>query len=61
MRRALTEYPDQEWVVFQLYYPMTPHEIRDSTGSDLIEAILAVLQEVAPVMNLCMQVPLTQL
>ena len=61
LRRTLTEYSDQEWVVFQLYYPMAPDEIRGSTGSDLIEAILAVLQEVVPVMNLCMQVPLPQL
>ena len=61
LRRALTEYSDQEWVVFQLYYPMTPDEVKGSTGSDLIEAILAVLQEVAPVMNLCMQVPLPKL
>ncbi len=61
LRRALTEYWDQEWVVFQLYYPMAPDEIRGSTGQDLVEAILAVLQEVAPVMNLCMQVPLPKL
>jgi hypothetical protein len=60
LRRALTGYSDQEWVVFQLYYPMTPDEITGSTGSDLMEAILAVLQEVAPVMNLCMQVPLPE-
>ncbi len=44
-----------------MYYPMTPDEVKGSTGSDLIEAILAVLQEVAPVMNLCMQVPLPKL
>jgi len=58
LRRALTGCPDQEWVVFQLYYPMAPDEVRGSTGSDLVEAILAVLQEVAPVMNHCMQVSL---
>ncbi|MEE8462561.1 MAG: hypothetical protein V3S50_10610 [Acidobacteriota bacterium] len=60
LRRTLTEYTDQEWVVFQLYYPMAPDEVKGSTGSDLIEAILAVLQEVVPVMNLCMQVPLPE-
>lgn len=60
LRRALTKYSDQEWVVFQLYYPMTPDEVRSSSGQDLVEAILAVLQEVAPVMNLCMQVPLPE-
>ncbi len=60
LRRTLTEYSDQEWVVFQLYYPMAADEVKDSTGSDLIEAILAILQEVVPVMNLCMQVPLPE-
>ena len=60
LRRTLTEYSDQEWVVFQLYYPMAPDEVKGSTGSDLVEAILAILQEVVPVMNLCMQVPLPE-
>ena len=60
LRRTLTEYSDQEWVVFQLYYPMAADEVKDSTGSDLVEAILAILQEVVPVMNLCMQVPLPE-
>ena len=60
LRRTLTEYSDQEWVVFQLYYPMAPDEVKDSTGSDLVEAILAIFQEVVPVMNLCMQVPLPE-
>ena len=59
LRSALINHPDQDWVVFQLYYPMTPDEVRDSTGSDLVEAILAVMQEVAPVMNRCMQTRLT--
>jgi hypothetical protein len=39
---------------------MAADEVKDSTGSDLIEAILAILQEVVPVMNLCMQVPLPE-
>lgn len=60
LRRTLTEYSDQEWVVFQLYYPMAPDEVKGSTGSDLVEAILAILAEVVPVMNLCMQVPLPE-
>ena len=41
---------------FQLYYPMREKEVRGSTGVDLVEAMLAVFEEVTPLMNLCQQV-----
>ena len=58
LQKALLGYEDPDWVVFQLYYPMTEQEVQRSSGSDLVESILAIMQEVAPVMNECMQIPL---
>jgi hypothetical protein len=58
LKNALLGYADPDWVVFQLYYPMPPQEVQGSSGSDLVESILAIMQEVAPVMNECMQVRL---
>lgn len=58
LRSALLGYADPDWVVFQLYYPMPPQEVQQSSGSDLVESILAIMQEVAPVMNECMQIRL---
>jgi hypothetical protein len=43
---------------FQLYYPMPESELRGASGPELVRAVLAVFAEVAPAMNLCMQVPL---
>ncbi len=45
----------EDWVFFQLYYAMTEDDVKSSTGVDLIEAMLAVFEEVTPAMNLCMQ------
>jgi hypothetical protein len=60
LKSALLEYADPDWVVFQLYYPMTPQEVKSSGGSDLVESILAIMKEVAPLMNECMQIRLSQ-
>lgn len=56
--RALTQARAREWSGFQVYYPMTEKEVRGSKGADLVEAILAVFEEVRPLMNDCMQVRL---
>lgn len=58
LRKALREAPANHWAGFQLYYPMTKREVQSSSGADLVEAILAVFDEVTPVMNLCMQIEL---
>ena len=58
VRNALLGYADPDWVVFQLYYPMLQQEVHRSSGSDLVESILAIMQEVVPVMNECMQIRL---
>jgi hypothetical protein len=55
LKRILQDIDMEDWAFFQLYYPMREDEVRSSTGVDLIEAMLAVFQEVTPAMNLCMQ------
>jgi len=55
IRRCAPEY----WAGFQLYYPMPEKEVRACTGLELVKAICGVFAEVTPVMNCCMQVPLT--
>jgi hypothetical protein len=37
---------------------MSESEVRASSGLDLVESMLAVFDEVAPVMNLCMLIRL---
>jgi hypothetical protein len=60
LRRQLMAAPAAHWAGFQLYYAMTESEVRASTGLDLVESMLAVFREVTPVMNLCMEVQLTE-
>ncbi len=56
LRRSLARAAPNRWAGFQLYYPMTEEEVKGSTGVDLVEAMLAVFEEVRPLMNLCQQV-----
>ena len=56
--RLLKAAPADHWAGFQLYYPMPASEVRAATGLDLVEAMLAVFDEVTPAMNLCMQIQL---
>jgi hypothetical protein len=58
LRRILADAPKSHWAGFQLYYAMTEDEVRDSTGLDLVEAMLAIFSEVTTVMNLCMHTEL---
>ena len=51
--------PAAHWAGFQVYYPMIESEVQASTGLDLVESMLAVFREVTPLMNLCMNVRLT--
>ncbi len=60
LRKALSKAPGDHWAGFQLYYPMTESETRNTTGLDLVESMLAVFGEVTPIMNLCMQVALSE-
>lgn len=57
--RLLRKAPGNDWVGFQLFYGMDEVEVCNSTGTDLVESMMAVFEEVTPAMNFCMQVELT--
>ena len=54
LRRQLQAAAKDRWVGFQVYFPMSESEVRAASGLDLVESLLAVFDEVAPLMNLCM-------
>ena len=58
LKKNLQNAAAESWAGFQVYYPMPEKEVRSSTGIDLIEAMLAIFEEVTPAMNCCMQVEL---
>jgi len=58
LRDAARPYPKNEWVGFQLYYPMPAREVRSCTGIELVKAVCGVFTEVTAAMNACMSVPL---
>ncbi len=58
IRRMLSKAPADGWAGFQLYYPMKKKEVLGSTGVDLFESMLAIFNEVARAMNLCMHIQL---
>ena len=60
IRRLLEAAPKNHWAGFQLFYPMTEEEVRNATGVDLVESMLAVFREVTPLMNLTMQIKLAE-
>ncbi len=60
LRRLLQAAPKSRWAGFQLFYPMREKEVRNTTGVDLVESMLAVFNEVTPAMNLCMQIRLPE-
>ncbi len=51
LRRILEAAPKTEWAGFQVYYPMTESEVRATAGPDLIDSMLAVFDEVTPILN----------
>ncbi len=59
LRDALVRADGASWAGFQLYYPMTQEEVKSSRGQDLVEAMLAIFEEVTPAINECMEVKLT--
>lgn len=58
LRRELAAAAKDHWAGFQVFFPMTESEVRGATGLDLVESMLAVFDEVTPVMNLSMQIRL---
>ncbi len=58
LHRLLNAAPDDHWAGFQVFYPMTEEEVRSATGVELVESMLAIFDEVTPLMNLTMQIRL---
>ena len=58
LKKTLEAAPAAEWAGFQVYYPMPEDEVKNSSGVDLIESMMAIFDEVIPAMNLCMQIQL---
>jgi hypothetical protein len=58
VKQLLDDAEPAAWAGFQVYYAMPEKEIRGSSGIDLIEAMMAIFDEVTPAMNFCMQIRL---
>ncbi len=58
LRALLADAPPGEWCGFQVYFPMSEGDVHAMNGTDLIETMMAVFDEVRPAMNACMQVPI---
>lgn len=58
LRAVLERAPAGQWAGFQLFYPMTEDEVRATSGADLVDAMLAVFDEVLPILNICSDLPL---
>jgi len=54
LRMACKKLGETEWGGLQVLYPMPEKELRATSGPELVEAVLAVFDELAPAMNLCM-------
>ena len=57
MRRACKAFDETQWGALQVLYPMPEDEVREIPGFELVGAVLAVFDQLAPAMNLCMGVP----
>jgi hypothetical protein len=58
LKRILQTAPANEWSGLQVYYPMTEDEVRSSTGPDLVDSVLAVFDEVTPLLDMSSDVRL---
>ena len=56
--QAAAQLSGDGWGFFQLYYPMPETEVQTCSGHELTKAVAAIFDELVPVMNLCMQIPL---
>ncbi len=56
LRSVLEAAPATEWCGFQVYFPMGERDVHAMTGTDLVETMMAVFEEVRPAMNACVQV-----
>ncbi len=56
LRALLESAPPREWCGLQVYFPMDERDVHAMNGTDLIEPMMAVFDEVRPAMNGCVQV-----
>ena len=47
-----------DWTVVSVYYPMDEKELAATPGPALIDALLTVFDELAPLLNACLKIPL---
>jgi len=57
VRRACEAIPGDAWGWFQAYYAIPEKELQEMDGGEIVAAVLAVFNEVAPAMNLVMSEP----
>ena len=60
LRRELLTATPNRWAGFELSFSMKESEVNGFPGAELVDAMLAVFDEVTPAMNLCLQTPLRQ-
>ena len=58
LRASLEQAPGDGWAGFLLYFPMDEDAVRGMSGTDLVESMLAIFEEVTPAMRLCAETPL---
>ena len=58
LRAGLEQAPGNGWAGFLLYFPMDEDAVRGMSGTDLVESMLAIFEEVTPAMRLCAETPL---
>jgi hypothetical protein len=56
LKKILKDAPAASWAGFQVYYAMPEKEVRNCTGIDLVESMMAIFEETAQAMNGCMQI-----
>ncbi len=56
-RRRLQRFAPRAWGGFQLFWPMTEREVRATSGPELVDAMMAVFDEVAPALDPCLYAP----
>ncbi len=56
LRALLARAPAREWCGFQVYFPMDEADVQAMNGTDLVETMMAVFDEVRATMNACVQV-----
>jgi len=58
VKERLLQASGRDWCGFQVYYALGEDEVRSTPGTELVDVMFAVLDEVAPALTLCSQVPL---